>query len=58
MKSIKPFLYFFVTLNTLSCSKPVEQPNANPKVTLKTFSIIGTTSIYQQTIMLLMKIQK
>ena len=37
MKSIKSFLYLFIALITLSCSKPVEQPNANPEAILKSY---------------------
>lgn len=37
MKSINIFLCFLILLNGISCSKPIEQPNANPAVILKNF---------------------
>lgn len=38
MKSIKIFVCFFLFLNVLSCSKPIEQPNLNPQLILKDFT--------------------
>lgn len=37
MKSIKTLLCLFLFLNIFSCSKSVEESNANPETTLKTF---------------------
>jgi thiol-disulfide isomerase/thioredoxin len=38
MKSIKILSYLFLFFIALSCSKPIEQPNANPKLILKDFT--------------------
>ena len=46
MKSIKILLYLFLILNIFSCSKPIEQPNANPDTTLKTFDSWWTYNSY------------
>jgi thiol-disulfide isomerase/thioredoxin len=46
MKSIKTLLTLFLLLNILSCSKPLEQPNANPEATLKTFDSWWTYNSY------------